>query len=193
MIVGRALHSISFMLRHHRDAYRIFHTGYLFAQEMRQKLQRWRYQQPRPLDEESIVPVRAVTRGPMQHFFGYYDKCPWDQSNRRVLALEAPAIRRTPRPSDEVTVGWVEPERGTELHAVAKTKAWNWQQGSMLQWFGTPAKDKIFYNDYRRERYVGVICSLDASNEECLLERPLYALAPDGRTGASLDFERLHR
>ena len=35
-----------------------------------------------------MAPVRAVTRGPRHHFFGYYDKCPWDASGRYMLAVE---------------------------------------------------------------------------------------------------------
>jgi hypothetical protein len=46
--------------------------------------------------EERVVPVRAVTRGPKAHFFGYYDKPPWDVSGRRMLALEAEPLDRMP-------------------------------------------------------------------------------------------------
>ena len=31
---------------------------------------------------ESDFPVRAATRGPKHHFFGYYDKTCWDGSGR---------------------------------------------------------------------------------------------------------------
>ena len=193
MIVGRALHFLSFALRHHRGTFRVFNTGYLFAQSARQSFRRWQSRQTCPSDSESILPVRAVTRGPLQHFFGYYDKCPWDQSGHRLLALEAPRIWRTPRPGDEVTVGWIEPQNGQEFHPIAKSKAWNWQQGCMLQWLGTPAGEKVFYNDFRADKYVGVIRSANGNSEEQVLERPLYAPVPDGRSGVSVDFERLHR
>jgi len=33
-------------------------------------------------------PVCSLTRGPRRHFFGYYDKCPWDSTGRYALALE---------------------------------------------------------------------------------------------------------
>ena len=31
--------------------------------------------------------ARALTQGPGHHFFGYYDKCPWDLSGRYLLDL----------------------------------------------------------------------------------------------------------
>ena len=33
-------------------------------------------------------PVDSLTRDPRRHFFGYYDKCPWDSTGRYALALE---------------------------------------------------------------------------------------------------------
>jgi hypothetical protein len=87
----------------------------------------------------------------------------------------------------------VDVAKSAEFHGLAKSRAWNWQQGCMLQWLGAPAKDRVFYNDYRKDKYVGVIRSLDRRGAESVLERPLYALSPDGNTGVSVDFERLHR
>src|SRR5262245_1092378 len=102
MIVGRTLELTSFALRHHRDTYQWFSTKYLLARQLRQKLLHWKCQ---PANAESVMPVRAMTSGPRQHFFSYYDKCPWDQSNSRLLALQTPVIYRVPRPGDEVTIG----------------------------------------------------------------------------------------
>src|SRR5262249_3595002 len=99
----------------------------------------------------------------------------------------------TPRPGDEVSVGWVEPGRGTDFYAVGNTRAWNWQQGCMLQWLGTSDGNTIFYNDCINGQYVGVMVAIDKPAEKHFVERPLYAVMPNGRAGVSVDFERLHR
>ena len=57
---------------------------------------------------ESDFPVRAVTRGPKHHFFGYYDKTCWDGSGRSVLCLEVDFIDRPPTAADSATVGVVD-------------------------------------------------------------------------------------
>jgi len=42
------------------------------------------------------IPARPATRGPKHHFFGYYDKCPWDATGRLLLALEVDFMGRPP-------------------------------------------------------------------------------------------------
>ena len=32
--------------------------------------------------------ARPVTAGPHHHFFGYYDKCPWDATGGLLLAKQ---------------------------------------------------------------------------------------------------------
>jgi len=56
---------------------------------------------------------RAVTRSPRHHFFGYYDKCPWDSTGRYMLALETDFMERPPRPVDTAVVGLIDLARIT--------------------------------------------------------------------------------
>ncbi len=46
--------------------------------------------------------VHAVTRGPKHHFFGYYDKSPWNRRGHRILAHEVPFNDRPPNKDDSV-------------------------------------------------------------------------------------------
>ena len=82
----------------------------------------------------SLSPAEALTRGPRHHFFGYYDKACWDGSGRYVACLETEFIDRPPTAADGVTVGIIDREDDNRWRPLARTRAWNWQQGTMLHW-----------------------------------------------------------
>src|SRR6266567_4054528 len=77
--------------------------------------------------------LSAVTSGPKHHFFGYYDKCPWNASATLLLAHEAAFNDRPPGAEDKVTIGVVSLGDRNRFQPLATSRAWNWQQGSMLQ------------------------------------------------------------
>ena len=56
-------------------------------------------------EETYQAPVTQLTDGPMHHFFGYYDKCPWDRSGRYLLAMENAFADHNPTINDAVTIG----------------------------------------------------------------------------------------
>lgn len=53
-------------------------------------------------------PVYSLTCGPRHHFFGCYDKCPWDSTGRYALVLEADLTDRPPGPEDRAVAGMVD-------------------------------------------------------------------------------------
>lgn len=63
----------------------------------------------RMISNNLIYPAaRAVTTGRRHHFFGYYDKFPWDKSGRYLLGLETTFIDRPPTPDDYATIGFID-------------------------------------------------------------------------------------
>lgn len=54
------------------------------------------------------VPVRAITRGPRFHWFGYYDKLQFDPTGRYVLGMEVDFEHRSPRADDVIRIGMVD-------------------------------------------------------------------------------------
>ncbi len=46
--------------------------------------------------EETLPPVRAITRGPKFHWFAYYDKLQFDPTNRYALGMEVEFEHRSP-------------------------------------------------------------------------------------------------
>ncbi|MCZ2343772.1 MAG: hypothetical protein LC104_18545 [Bacteroidales bacterium] len=146
-----------------------------------------------PRSPETItVPARAVTRGPLHHFFGYYDKTPWNADGRYLLGMESAFCDRQPKPGEELTVGMVDLKDGDRYISLDKTAAWCWQQGTMLQWLGSAPDREIIYNTVEDGQYVARIRDIH-SGKTRTLPRPIYALSPDGRQAVTLDFARLNR
>lgn len=135
-------------------------------------------------------PVRAVSQGPHHHFYGYYDKSPWNASGRYLLAHEAAFNDRPPTADDPISVGLIDLKGDNRYARLAAGFAWNWQQGAMLQWHPRDPEMLFVYNDRRDGRLVGVVRHIERG-EQAVYERPLYALLPDGRSGFSINFARL--
>ncbi len=134
--------------------------------------------------------ARALTRGPSFHWFGYYDKLQFDPASRLVLGMQVDFEHRSPRPEDVIRLGYVDTadhDRWTEL---GTTRAWNWQQGCMLQWIPGSAGE-VLWNDRRGGRFVSVVKNV-RSGKERVLPAPVYTLSPDGQFALYPDFRRLN-
>lgn len=136
--------------------------------------------------------ARAVTRGPKHHWFGYYDKCPWDSTGRYLLAMESDFCDRQPLPGETITVGMVDLKRDDAFIPLAKTSAWSWQQGTMLQWLGTAPDREIVFNSIEGSTPNARIQNVHTGKARSL-PMPIYALSNDGSRAITLDFARLHR
>ena len=49
---------------------------------------------------QAKVPIRQITKGPLNHWFGYYDKLEFDPTNRLVLSNQVDFEHRTPTGED---------------------------------------------------------------------------------------------
>jgi len=146
----------------------------------------------RPTTRATGLPAVAVTRGPSHHFFGYYDKCPWDRTGRRLLAMRIGFWNRQPRPGETLTVGLVDLDDDNRYVPLDTTPAWCWQQGTMLQWLGPAADREVIFNSVCDGAYVAVVRDVRTGRTR-ILPKPVYAVSADGRQAVSLDFDRLHR
>ena len=135
--------------------------------------------------------VLPVTHGARHHFFGYYDKSPWDAPMRRMLVLETTFMDRSPAGTDPAIVGVIDLEHDSAFTPVAESYAWHWQQGNMLRWLPGSDDREIIFNDLREGQFVAVILNLETGRER-VLPRPVYALRPDGRAAITVNFSRLH-
>lgn len=135
-------------------------------------------------------PVRAITRGPKFHWFGYYDKLQFDPSGRRALGMEVDFEHRSPAPDDAIRLGMVELEDGDRWVELGQTRAWNWQQGAMLQWL-PGSKTEVIWNDRQGEAFVARILDV-RTRKQRTLPGPVYAISPDARWAVAPDFRRLN-
>jgi hypothetical protein len=135
--------------------------------------------------------LSAVTSGPIHHFFGYYDKCPWNASGTLLLGHEAAFNDRPPSAADSVTIGMVRLDERNHFQVLASSRAWNWQQGSMLQWHPGAPDRWIVHNDRRNGEFVAVIRDTEG-RELNAYDHPIYAMSPEGRYAYSVNFARLH-
>jgi len=136
------------------------------------------------------VPGRFLTTGPGLHWFGYYDKLQFDPSGRYVLAMRTEFENRSPRAGDEIKIGMIDLGKEDAWIELGISRAWNWQQGCMLQF--VPGSDsKVIWNDRIGDQYVSHILDIQ-TGEERTLPFPVYTLSPDGKTALSVDFERIN-
>lgn len=145
----------------------------------------------------SLVPGRKVEtnlelierRGA---FFGFHDKSPWSEDGNLLIGHTFTGrgdeeIWKDGRPVDiSVFYGtnWQEQMR------ITRTRAWNWQQGSQLQWFGDGCS--IIFNDFREGACVAVSVDVE-SQKERVFEYPIAAVAPSGERYASVCFKTFGR
>lgn len=139
--------------------------------------------------EEHICPVRPATSGPPAHWFGYYDKPPWDATGRYMLCLEAEDHGRLPAAGEKATVALIDLETDT-VEPLTETRAWNWQQGCMLQWLPSAPDREIIFNDCQAGMHVAVVLDVRTGKRR-VLPKPIYSVSSDGRFALCISLARL--
>lgn len=139
---------------------------------------------------ESLPPVRALTKGPRFHWFGYYDKLEFDPTSRYVLGMEVDFEHRSPKPDDVIRIGMVDTKDGDRWIELDTSSAWGWQQGCMLQWL-PGSQTEVIWNDRQDNQFVSHIMNVKTRKKRTL-PGPVYALSPDAKWAVAPDFARLN-
>ncbi len=130
-----------------------------------------------------------------EYFFGYYDKSPWDATDRYMLCMRAKDTWSDVSPKEKADIILIDtslPEDDkNRVRKIAETSAWNVQQSCMLQWLGPDFSSHILFNDYRDGKYATVIKEIE-NGEERVIPAPVYTVSADGKTALTLDFSRLY-
>lgn len=133
--------------------------------------------------------IRLTPDDSYEYLFGYYDKCPWDETCRYLLALRVKSTTSEADSAQEAELVLIDLQDNNKAEVIAKTHSWNVQQGCMAQWLGA---ESVLYNDFRDGKYCAVILNLK-TREERIIDMPVYSVSSDGKTALTLDFSRLHR
>src|SRR5262245_10467892 len=86
---------------------------------------------------ELTTNIKQITFGPKHHFFGYIghvQTIPWNQSGRYLVALRTDFQDRMPKPDEAADIVLLDTKDGYTARVVDRTRAWNFQQGTMLYW-----------------------------------------------------------
>lgn len=114
------------------------------------------------------------------YFFGYYDLVA-SQGNDH-LAHRVPFMDRLPEVDDVAELGIL---RDGEFLPFAKTTAWNFQQGALLQYHPT-LPDTVIYN-VNEGGFKTVTHNLK-TGEKIYTDRACASISPDGKYGLGIDF-----
>ena len=139
----------------------------------------------------NLPPIRAITRGPKFHWFGYYDKLQFDPTGRYVLGMEVDFEHRSPKSDDVIKIGAVDLKNNDQWTELGQSSAWCWQQGCMLQRRPGPI-DEIIWNDrsHTEPKYICHILNIRQGKKRTL-PYPIYTISPDGRMAVTPDFRRI--
>lgn len=135
---------------------------------------------------------RVTPNDGREYFFGYYDKSPWDSTERYMLCLRVKETYKSVAPNEEAEIILIDTSDNNSFRIIGKSKAWNVQQGCMLQWLGPDFSESIIFNDFREEKYCSVILNIRTGKEK-IVGMPVYSVSNNGTFALTLDFSRLHR
>lgn len=137
--------------------------------------------------------VKVSPNDEYEYFYGYYDKSPWDSTDRYMICIRVRQAYKSVAPAEPGVVGVIDTKDGNRFIAIGTTNSWNVQQSCMAQWMGPDFKTRIIYNDFRNGKYCSIVYNWAQQREEKVLPLPVYDVAKDGSFALSLDFSRLHR
>lgn len=133
------------------------------------------------VDLQVITPIDEYN-----YFFGYYDLQPYDAKSERHLTHRTSFADRLQNNKDIIEIGYITIKDKT-FHKITESKAWNFQQGTLLQWYD---QDSVIYNDFIDGKYCTVIRGVDGTLKK-IIDRPLAHLSLDRKWGLSINFPRV--
>ena len=124
------------------------------------------------------------------YFFGYYNYSPISRDGTKMLAHKTFFEGRMPTREDRVEIGYFD-LKTQKWYKITESGAFNWQQGSMLQWLGPDSNTKFIFNDVVDNRFVSRIADIENGTIKTI-PHAIYGIDPQGEFSISLNFERCY-
>ncbi len=134
--------------------------------------------------------VQRISPGDGHYFFGYYDLQPYNLSQDLYLTHKTDFRNRLQWRQDVAEVGFIDLSTGC-YEKLSDTRAWNFQQGAMLQWNPRSADREVIFNDFIDGAFCGVVMDIH-SGKKRFLDRPVANVSRDGRFALSINMARLY-
>jgi WD40-like Beta Propeller Repeat len=115
-----------------------------------------------------------------EYFFGYYDRSPWSTDMQYY-------VLHSIKNNEEIEISLIDLTNNTNK-VIDTSLSWNFQQGSMIQWFKD--KNQIIYNTIKEQRLVATIYNVD-EEVGTDIPYPIQTLCPDGTKYLSINYKRL--
>ncbi|CAG8998570.1 MAG: hypothetical protein CENE_00521 [Candidatus Celerinatantimonas neptuna] len=122
------------------------------------------------------------------YFFGYYDKSPLNKNCSKLLAHRVSFDGRDVQDGDIAEVGYFDLLTG-EFTKIDETLAWNWQQGSQLQWLPPKYDEEVIYNSCSDGRFISIIYNIKSKTKK-IIHCPIYVIHPNGKEALGVNYER---
>ncbi len=119
------------------------------------------------------------------YFFGYYDLQPYSYDEKKHLANRVSFVDRIPVESDIAQLGYLEDGK---FVCVSETTAWNFQQGSLLQWYDDYS---VIHNHRDKDGFCSVIKDIRTQTVK-RLPMPIANLSADRKWGLAVNFGRIY-
>jgi len=140
-----------------------------------------------PTKKQNIKYEISIREG---FFYGFHDKSPFSSDNKYLLANKINSPFRKPNSTDTLEIGIFHGEKHKEYKPIAKTRAFNWQQGCMLQWIGNSSN--LIFNDIESNCNISRIFDSNGQHVKDL-DYPISAVDPTGNYALSYSFARLQK
>ncbi|MGC3966483.1 MAG: hypothetical protein QM775_03675 [Pirellulales bacterium] len=111
---------------------------------------------------ELSTSIRQITFGPRHHFYGYIGhvgNTPWSGDGRHLVCLRTAFQDHMPKADEAAEIVLLDARNGSREREIEQTRAWNFQQGTMLYWNPAAPNTQLFFND-RDPRTSDVFCVL---------------------------------
>ena len=144
------------------------------------------YQRIRSFVPSKNFEVAELTTCLPGYFFGFHDKNPWSYDSSKLLSHRFDINKEFSQLEDSpIDVGYFENDK---YHVIGVSNAWNWQQGSSLQWVGNT--NKVIYNDIEHGKCVAQLIDLETATKKTI-QCHIMAVSNNGRYAISCSFSRL--